>query len=74
MNKIGSFATIAGLVMVGLQSSIYTVDPGEKALIMDNIQGLKQKVYDQGYHLYIPFIQVFTHNKSFSIQLFMIVD
>ena len=62
MNKFETFATVAGLVMVGLQSSIYTVDPGEKALIMDNFQGLKQKVYDQGYHFYIPVIQVINNN------------
>jgi prohibitin 1 len=58
MNKFGSLATIAGIALIGIQSSIYCVDPGEKALIMDNFQGLKQKVYGQGYHLYIPFIQV----------------
>jgi hypothetical protein len=58
MNKFGSLATILGLGIVGLQSTIYTVDPGEKALIMDNFQGLKQQVYSQGYHFYIPLIQV----------------
>jgi prohibitin 1 len=58
MNKLGNLATLAGLVSVGLYSSIYCVDPGEKALIMDNFYGLKQTVYGQGYHLLIPFIQV----------------
>lgn len=58
MNKLSSFATIFGIGMVALNSAIYTVDPGEKALIMDKLQGLKQDVYSQGYHLLIPGIQV----------------
>ncbi len=60
MNKLGTFATIAGLTLIGFQTSIYCVDPGEKALIMDNFAGLKQKVYGQGYHLLVPFLQVST--------------
>lgn len=58
MNKLSSFATIFGIGLVALNSSIYTVDPGEKALIMDKLKGLKQNVYGQGYHLLIPGIQV----------------
>lgn len=58
MNKIGSLATLFGIGLVALNSSIYTVDPGERALIMDKLQGLKQNVYGQGYHLLIPGIQV----------------
>jgi prohibitin 1 len=58
MNKLSSFATIFGIGLVALNSAIYTVDPGEKALIMDKIKGLKQEVYSQGYHLLIPGIQV----------------
>lgn len=62
MNKLSSFATIFGIGLVALNSSIYTVDPGEKALIMDKLKGLKQNVYGQGYHLLIPGIQV--HDKQ----------
>jgi len=58
MNKLANLATIAGMVSMGIYTSIYVVDPGEKALIMDNFYGLKQTVYGQGYHLLIPFIQV----------------
>ena len=58
MNKFGSFSTIFGLGLIALNSSIYVVDPGEKALIMDKLQGLKQTVYGQGYHLLIPGVQV----------------
>lgn len=58
MNKFGSFATIAGIGLMALNASIYTVDPGEKALIMDKLAGLKQNIYGQGYHLLIPGLQV----------------
>lgn len=58
MNKLGSLATIAGIGLIALNASIYTVDPGEKALIMDKLAGLKQNVYGQGYHLLLPGIQV----------------
>jgi regulator of protease activity HflC (stomatin/prohibitin superfamily) len=58
MNKFGNLAIFAGLAFAGLQASLYSVDPGERALIMDNFTGLKQKVYGQGYHLLVPFIQV----------------
>ena len=58
MNKFANLSVLGGLLFVGLQSSLYSVDPGERALIMDNFTGLKQKVYGQGYHLLVPFIQV----------------
>jgi prohibitin 1 len=48
----------AGAVLLGINRCIYTVDPGERALIMDNFSGLSPKVYEEGYHLYFPFIQV----------------
>jgi len=73
MNKLSSFATIFGIGLVALNSSIYTVDPGEKALIMDKLKGLKQNVYGQGYHLLIPGIQVLFNNKS-RHQSFTIAD
>lgn len=59
MSKFANLAIVAGIASLGLYSSIYCVDPGERALIMDNFYGLKQNVYGQGYHLLIPFIQVF---------------
>jgi prohibitin 1 len=58
MNKLSSLATFFGIGLVALNSAVYTVDPGEKALIMDKIKGLKQDVYPAGYHLLIPGIQV----------------
>lgn len=45
MKKYGSLIALAGVAFLGIQSSIYCVDHGEKALIMDIFQGLKKKVY-----------------------------
>ena len=40
VNKITNLAMLAGVALVGLSSFIYQVDPGEKALIMNNFTGL----------------------------------
>ena len=32
---------IAGIALIGIRSSIFFVNPGEKALIMDNFEGVK---------------------------------
>lgn len=59
LNKLGNLSFIGGILFAGLQASLYSVDPGERALIMDNFTGLKQTVYGQGYHLLVPFLQVY---------------
>jgi uncharacterized protein YcgL (UPF0745 family) len=50
--------TLAGAGLVAASNCLYLVDPGEKALIMNNLTGLKKQVFHQGYHLRIPFIEV----------------
>ncbi len=57
-SRIGQLLTLGGVAMVTLSSCIYVVDPGEKALIMNQVSGLKQKVYNQGYNFKIPFLEV----------------
>jgi prohibitin 2 len=57
-SKFSATLTAIGFGMVVLSKSLYLVDPGEKALIMNNLSGLKQKIYHQGYHLMIPFLEV----------------
>lgn len=74
MNKLSSFATIFGIGLVALNSAVYTVDPGEKALIMDKLQGLKQTVYGQGYHLLIPGVQVPLKFIIYRLPSFMTAD
>lgn len=57
-NKLSQLLTLGGVGLLTLANSIYLVDPGEKALIMNNLSGLQQKIFHQGYHLRIPFIEV----------------
>lgn len=45
-----------GIALAALSNCIYVVDPGEKALIMNQISGLQRKVYNQGYNFKIPFV------------------
>ena len=58
VNRLTNLAMVAGAALVGLSNFIYQVDPGEKALIMNNFTGLERKVYNQGYHFRIPGIEV----------------
>jgi len=57
-SKYSSLFTLGGLALVGASSCYYIVDPGEKALIMNNLTGLRTKVYGQGIHFKIPVIEV----------------
>lgn len=57
-NKFSQLLTLGGLGFLTVANCIYLVDPGEKALIMNNLTGLKKQVFHQGYHLRIPFIEV----------------
>ena len=57
-SKLGSLAGILGAGLVIASNAIYLVNPGERALIMNQATGLKQQVYDQGYRFKLPFIEV----------------
>jgi hypothetical protein len=57
-NKFSHLLTLGGIGLLTAANCIYLVDPGEKALIMNNLTGLKKNVFHQGYHLRIPFIEV----------------
>jgi len=57
-SKFSTLLTLGGLGILGFNSLIYVVDPGEKALIMNAVTGLKKTVYNQGYNIKIPFIEV----------------
>jgi regulator of protease activity HflC (stomatin/prohibitin superfamily) len=58
-SRISQLLTAAGVGLVALSNCIFLVDPGEKALIMNNFTGLKQKVFNQGINMKIPFIEVY---------------
>jgi prohibitin 1 len=54
--SVGGF-TLAGLGILGL-STLYTVDGGERAIIYDLFQGIKEdNVKGEGMHFKIPYIQ-----------------
>eukprot|EP01101_Sappina_pedata_P007865 TRINITY_DN4241_c0_g1_i1.p1 TRINITY_DN4241_c0_g1~~TRINITY_DN4241_c0_g1_i1.p1 ORF type:complete len:276 (-),score=134.79 TRINITY_DN4241_c0_g1_i1:111-917(-) len=57
MNRllIGSGLLLSGIAAIN--SSIFTVDAGHRALIFDNISGLGDKVYAEGFHFKVPMIQ-----------------
>ena len=57
-NKFSQLLTLGGIGLITASNCIFLVDPGEKALIMNNLTGLKKKVFHQGYHLRIPLIEV----------------
>ena len=56
--RFSNLFMVGGLSLAALSSCIYVVDPGEKALIMNQLSGLKQKVYHQGYNFKLPFVEV----------------
>eukprot|EP01117_Protostelium_nocturnum_P000017 TRINITY_DN1003_c0_g1_i3.p1 TRINITY_DN1003_c0_g1~~TRINITY_DN1003_c0_g1_i3.p1 ORF type:complete len:177 (+),score=7.20 TRINITY_DN1003_c0_g1_i3:87-617(+) len=58
----GIFAAVSGVIGLfsigaGALGSFYNVDGGHRAVIFNNITGLKDKVYNEGTHLKIPFIE-----------------
>jgi regulator of protease activity HflC (stomatin/prohibitin superfamily) len=60
VNKFASLLFIAGFLTMSANKLFYLVNPGEKALVMNNLSGLKTKVFNQGWNILIPFIEVFT--------------
>lgn len=58
MSRFGNLLTLGGIGLVALTNCLYLVDPGEKALIMNQLSGLQKKVFSQGYNFKIPFLEV----------------
>ena len=51
---------VGGAILAGTTASafIYTVEAGERAIIFDRFMGgIKKKIYSEGFHIYIPFVQ-----------------
>ena len=57
-SRFSELLTLGGLALLSFNSCVYVVDPGEKALIMNAVTGLKKTVYNQGFNLKIPFVEV----------------
>ena len=64
MERAANALFTAGTLIVGstvfLKAFTYTVDGGQRALIFDRFRGLREKIFGEGMHFYIPFIQVRT--------------
>ena len=57
-NKFSNLFVVGGIALASLSNCLFVVDPGEKALIMNQISGLKKTVYNQGYNFKLPFVEV----------------
>ncbi|CAD8100034.1 unnamed protein product [Paramecium primaurelia] len=61
MERAANLILTAGSLLVGggvlLKSFFYTVDGGQRGLIFDRFQGVKESVYGEGMHFFIPVIQ-----------------
>lgn len=61
INKLSNgLITIGGLFLGASIASrfIYTVEPGERAIIFDRFHGgIKENIYGEGFHFYFPFAQ-----------------
>ena len=55
MGQAGIGLLLGGLV---LSRFVFVVDGGERAVIFDRIRGVQTKVYGEGMHFIIPFMQV----------------
>ena len=60
MEKFATTMFATGSFIVGSMAFFkfftYTVDGGQKGLIFDRLRGLREKLYGEGMHLYIPII------------------
>jgi len=57
LNRIGLGGIAFGLGIVGLNASLYTVDPGHRGLIFDYFRGVLNYVSPEGTHFRIPLVQ-----------------
>ena len=56
--RFSNLFMLGGVALVSVSQCLFVVDPGEKALIMNQLSGLKQKVFSQGYNFKLPFVEV----------------
>lgn len=67
-NRAGKIG--AGFFATGLLFSrfIFVVDGGERGVVFDRFRGVVEKVYGEGMHFIIPFVQV-RHSFPFPLLL-----
>jgi len=57
LSKIASISVGLGLAGSLVQSAVYTVDGGEKAVLFDRFQGVLEETSGEGMHVLIPWLQ-----------------
>ncbi|PVH16433.1 prohibitin-1 [Candidozyma duobushaemuli] len=57
LDRISSLALPAGLAFAVLQSAMYDVEGGKRAVIFDRLSGVKSRVIGEGTHFVIPWLQ-----------------
>ena len=62
--RFSNLFMLGGVALVSASQCLFVVDPGEKALIMNQLSGLKQKVFHQGYNFKLPFVEVLSRISS----------
>lgn len=57
LGLLGSVVGTLSSVYVATKYTVFTVQPGEKALIFHKVNGLKDKIYHEGIHLMVPWLE-----------------
>ncbi|KAI8468071.1 MAG: prohibitin [Monoraphidium minutum] len=57
LNKVIKYAVAAGVGASVLQTSLFTVDGGERAVIFDRFRGVLPEVVGEGTHFRLPWVQ-----------------
>lgn len=47
----------AGALAYGASDAFFVVDGGQRAVLFSRIEGVKQTVYDEGFHLKLPWLE-----------------
>lgn len=63
LNRVMKYAVGLGLTASVLQTSLYTVDGGERAVIFDRFRGVLPEAVGEGTHFRIPWVQT-PHNME----------
>ncbi|KAF5208156.1 Prohibitin, partial [Thalictrum thalictroides] len=57
LNNIAKAALFLGVGSTAVNSSLYTVDGGERAVLFDRFHGVLDETVGEGTHILIPFVQ-----------------
>ncbi|KAF5205850.1 Prohibitin, partial [Thalictrum thalictroides] len=57
LNNIAKAALFLGVGSTAVNSSLYTVDGGERAVLFDRFRGVLDETVGEGTHFLIPFVQ-----------------